>query len=125
MIKTLPDITTRPQIEKLLAAFYEVAMRDALIGHFFTKVVQLDLAVHLPVIVNFWEKMLLGHPVYFGNPLAVHQHLHNLEPLTPEHFDRWVELFVAIVDAQFAGVIAEKAKAKAAMIAGSLSARLV
>ena len=86
------DIRTRADLERLLEEFYAVATRDAVIGHFFA---ELDLATHLPVIVDFWDKMLLGHQVYFGNPLAVHQAINAKSPLRQEDFARWVEIFHA------------------------------
>jgi hemoglobin len=120
----LKDIETRAELEKLLTEFYAVAVTDAKIGHYFTRVVQLDLATHLPVIVNFWEKMLFGKPVYFGNPMIVHYHLHEKSPFEQEHFDRWLEIFTATVDRLFQGEIADKAKAKAETVARGMFAAL-
>ena len=115
------DIETRADLELLLTEFYKIAPNDAEIGHHFDGV---DLAAHLPVIVDFWEKVLFGKAVYFGNPLAVHQILHAKSSLTPEHFRRWVEIFQEIVDALFAGKIADDAKLRAKMIAHSLNQNL-
>ena len=115
------DIETRADLELLLTDFYKIAPNDAEIGHHFDGV---DLAAHLPVIVDFWEKVLFGKAVYFGNPLAVHQILHAKSPLTPEHFRRWVEIFQEIVDALFAGKTADDAKLRAKMIAHSLNQNL-
>lgn len=53
------DIETREDLEELLADFYTVAMHDEQIGHHFD---ELDLESHLPVIVDFWEKVLLASP---------------------------------------------------------------
>lgn len=117
----MKDIETREDVEKLLAEFYKIATKDAEIGHHFD---DLDLVSHLPVIVNFWEKILFGKPIYFGNPMAIHQTLHEKFPLKPEHFHRWVEIFNATVDARFAGGQAENAKNRAAVIAKSLNQRL-
>lgn len=84
----------------------------------------MDLASHLPVIVDFWEKVLFNKPIYFGNPLGIHQKLHEKFPLKPEHFNRWVEIFIATIDENFAGEQAENAKLRAKTIAGSLNQRL-
>ena len=118
------DIENRQDLELLLSEFYRVAMIDSEIGHFFTKVVQLDLNEHLPRIVDFWEKVLFGNPVYFGNPMEVHQKLSALSKLEKHHFDRWVEIFANTVDRLFEGETAEKAKTKAAVIAEGLSRAL-
>lgn len=115
------DIETRKDLEFLLQEFYKIAPKDAQIGHHFD---DLDLKAHLPVIVNFWEKVLFGKAVYFGNPLAVHQILHKKSPLELEHFQRWFELFSRTVDEFFAGETAENAKLRAKMIAHSLNQNL-
>ena len=115
------DIETREDLEKLLANFYKVAVQDAEIGHHFA---DLDLEGHLPVIVNFWEKVLFGKQIYFNNPLQVHQQLNKKFPLKLEHFRRWVEIFTATVDQLFSGETAENAKLRARMIAHSLNHRI-
>ena len=116
-----PDIETREDLEFLLAEFYAVATIDEQIGHHFA---ELDLESHLPIIVDFWEKVLFGKPVYFGNPLAVHQILHKKSPLTLQHFQKWFEIFERTVDALFVGETAQNAKLRAKMIAHSLNQNL-
>ena len=115
------DIETREDLETLLTEFYNVATIDEEIGHHFA---ELDLAAHLPVIVNFWEKVLFGKPIYFGNPLAVHQKLNEKSPLKLEHFQKWFTIFSQTVDELFAGKTADDAKLRAKMIAHSLSQNL-
>jgi len=115
------DIETRQDLETLLSEFYKIAVTDAKIGHHFAG---LDLASHLPVIVDFWEKVLFGKAVYFGNPLAVHQKLNEKSPLELEHFRRWVEIFSQTTDELFAGETAENAKLRAKMIAHSLHQKI-
>ena len=44
--------------------------------------------------------------------------------LTPEHFERWVEIFRSIVDSMFEGPRADLAKTRAGFIADTLSQRL-
>ena len=117
----LKDIETRDDLNALLTAFYSVAVRDEVIGHHFAEV---DLITHIPVIVDFWEKTLFARPVYFGNPMAIHQTLSDKTPMKPEHFTRWVEIFVASVERLFAGEMADNAKQRARMIADSLNQRL-
>lgn len=121
----LKDIENRADLEKLLTEFYAVAVTDAKIGHYFTRVVQLDLETHLPVIVDFWEKILFGKPVYFGNPMTVHHQLHEKSPFEQAHFDCWLEIFSATVDRLFAGETANKTKEKAVNIARGMFAALV
>lgn len=115
------DIEGRADLETLLREFYKTATVDDEIGHHFA---ELDLETHLPIIVNFWEKVLFGNPIYFGNPLAVHQMLHGKSPLRLEHFQRWFEIFERTVDKLFAGETAENAKLHAKRIAHSLNRNL-
>ena len=115
------DIEFRADIERLLDEFYKIAIHDPKIGHHFD---ELNLEQHLPIIADFWQKVLFGDPVYFNNPLAIHQKLHQRSPLESEHFDRWVGIFRETVDNLFAGPMAEAAKTRARMIAGNLDQRL-
>lgn len=115
------DIENRADIELLLQDFYSVVMRDLEIGHHFTG---LDLNNHLPVIADFWEKILFGKPVYFGNPLVAHKKLNEISPLKPEHFAQWVKIFCEKVDANFQGEKAAFAKERAQQIAQSLYFRV-
>ena len=115
------DIENRADLELLLTEFYKIAVTDAEIGHHFAG---LDLASHLPVIVDFWEKVLFGKQIYFGNPLFVHQRLNEKSPLKLEHFRRWIEIFNQTIDKFFAGETAENARLRAKMIAHSLHQRM-
>ena len=115
------DIETRADIDLLLAEFYKVVPFDSEIGHHFEGV---DLAAPLPVIANFWEKILFGNQVYFGDPLAIHKMLDKRSPLTPEHFARWIAIFQETIDASFDGPIAEIAKLQAKTIGDSLYRQL-
>jgi len=117
----MKDIETRQDLETLLAEFYKTATTDEEIGHHFN---DLDLETHLPRLVDFWEKVLFGEQVYFGNPLAVHQILHEKSSLKLEHFQRWFEILSQAVDELFAGKTADDAKLRAKMIAHSLNQNL-
>ncbi len=112
------DIETSADLETLLREFYAVAVSDEIIGHHFA---DLNLETHLPTSADFWEKVLFGKPVYFGNPLAVHQKINGKSPLTLEHFRRWTEIFALTIDRFFAGERADAAKLRARMIAHSLN----
>ena len=111
------DIQNRYDIVTLIDAFYKEALEDDLIGHFFTKVIQLDLEHHLPTMYDFWESTLFYKGIYKGNPLKIHADLHTKSPIKSEHFDRWLKLFGKTVDLQFEGRIAELAKTRALSIA--------
>ncbi len=115
------DIANREDIDHLVRQFYLQAIPDPVIGHFFTEVMQLDLASHLPRIANFWEAMLLKNPVYSGTPMQVHISLNDKSPMTAEHFARWVELWSATVDSLFNGPVAALAKDRAKLVARSIA----
>ncbi|HEX6388220.1 MAG TPA: group III truncated hemoglobin [Solirubrobacteraceae bacterium] len=118
------DIADRADIERLVRAFYADAMADPMIGYLFTDVAQLDLEVHVPVITDFWETVLLGSGAYRGGAFAPHARLDARSPLRDGHFRRWVALWAQTVDAHFAGPVAETAKAHAQRVARAFSRRL-
>jgi len=111
------DIEKREDLLLLLQAFYEKALNDDTIGHFFTEVVHLDLQVHIPVIADFWETILLNGRSYTGNAILPHLHINKLSPMEEKHFNRWLQLFSQTIDTLFQGKTAETAKQRALSIA--------
>lgn len=107
------DITTRADIELMVDTFYQQVKKDPVIGYIFNDVVQLSWEVHIPVMYNFWETILLGGAAYKGNPMSPHIELNKKEPLTQEHFNRWLELFSQTIDTLFEGEKANEAKTRA------------
>ncbi len=114
------NIESRADLEMLLARFYERALADELIGHFFKEVVPLHLPTHLPLIVDFWESVVFGARGYSKNVMAIHQHIHHLAPISKLHLDRWVHLFSATVEEGFSGtnavLIVQRARSIATMM---------
>ena len=119
------DIKERGDIEALMRSFYEKALIDEMIGFFFTEVVPLNMEMHLPVIVEFWETVLFGKLKYKGNAMKVHQHIHSLSAFRDEHFERWLFLFISTVDALFEGANAELAKQRAISIATMMKLKTI
>lgn len=111
------DIEKREDLLLLLLAFYKKALADETIGHFFTKVVPLDLQVHIPVIADFWETILLNGRSYTGNAILPHLHVNKLLPMEDKHFNRWLQLFSQTIDTMYEGQTAETAKQRALSIA--------
>lgn len=99
----MTDIQFREDIDQLVATFYTKAMKDQTIGHIFTEVAKLNLETHLPVICNFWESILLGNPVYRGNPMLKHLELAEKTALTQVHFEVWLAMWEETVRELFAG----------------------
>ncbi|WP_035796109.1 group III truncated hemoglobin [Kitasatospora mediocidica] len=117
------DIATRADLERLLRRFYGAAFADPLIGPFFTEVSGMDLEAHLPHITDFWESTLLRTAAYRRNAFTPHAALHEREPMTAEHFGRWVQLWSAAVDGLYRGPVADRAKAQGERIALALLRR--
>ncbi|RYZ16371.1 group III truncated hemoglobin [Flaviaesturariibacter aridisoli] len=117
------DLESRADIEMLLRDFYRQAFADESIGPFFTEVVPLDLATHLPVITDFWESIVFGTP-YAKNVMAVHADIHRKEPIRKEHLERWVALFTATVDAHFEGPRATLMRQRARSVATLMDIKL-
>ncbi len=113
----MSDIESRADIEKLIISFYEKVKLDATIGFIFNEVVAMDWPHHIPVIVDFWETILLDNPVYKKNAMEVHYDLNKKIALKKEHFTSWLYLFTAAVDELYEGKIATLAKTRAKSIA--------
>jgi len=111
------DIKSRADIETLVVHFYERVPTDPVIGFIFTKVVDMDWENHIPVIVDFWEAILLDNAVYKKNAMEVHYQLNKKFPLQKIHFETWLGLFYTTVDEFFEGKIATLAKTRAKAIA--------
>ncbi|WP_462253469.1 group III truncated hemoglobin [Ferruginibacter sp.] len=113
----MSDIESRADIEKLIIIFYEKVKLDSTIGFIFNEVVAMDWPHHIPVIVDFWETILLDNPVYKKNAMEVHYDLNKKVALKKEHFTSWLYLFTSTVDELYEGKIATLAKTRAKSIA--------
>ena len=114
------DIVDRDDVERLVVAFYRDAAMDDLLGPIF-HAAHVDWSVHIPKLVEFWSWQLFGERGYEGrNPLRAHEPSHARTPFRPEHYERWLELFIETVDAHFEGPTADAAKARAVRMAKAL-----
>ncbi|WP_378178044.1 group III truncated hemoglobin [Aquimarina sp. SS2-1] len=113
----LNDISGRGDIEYILWAFYQKALKDDQIGSFFTEIAQINLEEHIPHISDFWEQQLFYTGNYKKNVLLIHQNLHRKKNLEKIHFDTWLQLFNATIDANFCGEKADLMKTRALSIA--------
>ena len=118
------DLTTRAEIHDLVVGFYREIIFDDLLGPVFDEVAEVDWTTHLPRLVDYWCRVLLGQPGYDGAILAPHRRVHELEPFAPELFERWYALWVAAIDARWDGPVAATAKSHARKVAGMLSRQL-
>jgi hemoglobin len=125
MARTNGDLVSRAEIHDLVVEFYRELVFDDLLGPVFDKVAEVDWSVHIPTLIDYWCRVLLGQPGYDGFILGSHQHVHELEAFRPEYFDRWYRLFVEAVDGGWEGPIAERAKAHAVRMGALLATRLL
>ena len=121
----LGDLDSRAEIHDLVVRFYREVVFDDLLGPVFTETAEVDWAEHIPKLIDFWCRVLLGHPGYDGFVLGAHQRVHEVERFKPELFDRWYRMFADTVDEGWRGPCAEKAKDHAARIAATLAGRLL
>ncbi|PKL95295.1 MAG: hypothetical protein CVV18_06070 [Gammaproteobacteria bacterium HGW-Gammaproteobacteria-8] len=116
------DLDTPEAIAQLVDGLYGKILADDRLRPLFVDVAEIELETHLPRIRAFWRKMLLGErDAYRRNMVARHLELHARQPLHPGDFERWLKLFREIVDEDFAGPGADRAKALATRIAGNLA----
>ncbi len=112
-------------IKILIDQFYKKVKIDSLIGPVFTESIKINWEKHLPVMYSFWENTLFYTGTYTGNPMMIHQRIHQMVHLTTEQFDRWTDLFTTTVDDYFSGEKAGLAKQRAISIATVLKIKLL
>ena len=120
----MPDLSTRSAIHDLVVSFYRELAMDELLGPVFEEVAEVDWTEHIPLLIDFWCRVLLGEQSYKGTVLETHRRVHNLQAFAAELFDRWYGLWVIAVDEHWSGPFAEKAKSHAAKVAASLARQL-
>jgi len=119
------DIVNRADIELLVNVFYAKIIADKQLGFIFQDVAKVNWERHLPVMYNFWENIILFTGNYEGNPMNLHQNLHQITPLNETHFEQWNQLFIATVDELFEGRKADLAKQRALSISAIIKEKLV
>ncbi len=115
-----PDLDSKENIENFIDAFYNKVLVDERLAPIFLAVAEVDLAVHLPHIQRYWQKLLLGDKEYKRHTMNIHRALHGKQALTEEDFGSWLGLFIATVDEGYEGEKSEQAKRIATSIAGNM-----
>lgn len=110
---------TEPAITALVDRFYAKARRDPLIGPVFNNAVH-DWDEHLRKLYDFWSSVMLTSGRYKGNPMAAHVR----QPIEPEFFARWLELWRETANEVFTPEAAALFGEKAERIAESLKLAL-
>lgn len=86
----------RGTLRAIVDSFYGRVLEDEILAPVFTKHVS-DWPSHLERMTCFWASILLRDHSYSGHPQMVHQRLPGLTPLM---FERWLELFKEVVEAE-------------------------
>lgn len=114
--KPLEDLD---DVELLVRRFYQAVIPDPLLGPIF-HCFGVNWSVHIPKMVAFWADRLLGVPGYRGNAAGAHQPVLDRFPFGAPELERWLELWGETVDELFIGEVAELAKQRASVAAGSI-----
>lgn len=118
------DIRSRNDIVQLLKAFYKKVYLDEALRPFFTEVVNVDVASHVELLADFWESVLFGKEGYQGNPMRIHEALHERRALESQHFERWIALFCQTIDEAWFGLNSNRLKTRARGIATLMRTKL-
>lgn len=119
------DIGDRDDISVLVEEFYRCVFADDLLGPVFVDIAKVDLSAHLPKMCDFWETALFRTGSYHGNVMIRHSELNQKAALTTEHFDRWLQIWWAVVDRRYAGPVAERAKLMGTRVARGMARRIL
>lgn len=122
---SVTDIQSRDDIIRLVDTFYDKVKQDGILGPIFNEKAQVNWVKHLPVMYDFWENIVFYTGRYGGNPMRIHQQLHERFPLAKQDFDRWLEHFTRTVDQLFAGENAELIKQRAQSIATVMQIKIL
>lgn len=118
------DIETRQDIELLVREFYSKVRKNETLGYIFDDIVKINWEHHIPIIVDFWETILLDTTSYTRNAMAEHFKVNQLVKLEPHHFTTWLSLFDSTVDELFEGEKASLAKKRAHSVASLMQLKM-
>jgi hemoglobin len=104
-------------IRELVYGFYDRVRADPLLGPVFDAKLAGRWDDHLPKMCTFWASLVLGAKQYRGNVQQAHQPLEGIEP---QHFSRWLYLFLDTVESRYEPAAAVRFMEPALRIAQSL-----
>jgi hemoglobin len=93
-----PDLDSRERVEAFVDAFYARLLADPVMAPIFFDVADIDLAIHLPHIKDYWSKLLLGEAAYRRHTMNIHRAVHAKRTLDNADFDRWLQHFSAAIE---------------------------
>ena len=114
----IPADINEEDLDRVVRAFYGRVRGDALLGPIFNGAIG-DWEHHLRKLQAFWSSVMLWSGRYKGQPMAVH--IGQAPHMTPEAFERWLQLWRETTDQLLAPEAAAALQEKASRIAESLS----
>jgi hypothetical protein len=66
------DLDSRADIHDLVVGFYREVVFDELLEPVFGEVAEVDWALHIPKLIDYWCRVLLRQPGYGGSILEAH-----------------------------------------------------
>ncbi len=78
------------ELGRLIPLFYQRVRADARLGPLFDGAVE-DWPEHLERLQSFWSSVMRGSGRYKGSPMAAH--LRHAGAISPDMFDRWLQLW--------------------------------
>ncbi len=112
---------TRPEIERVVAAFYQAVRAHPGLGPVFAAHVT-DWPAHEARVADFWANTILHERGYQGSPVAAHVGAGNVRP---GMFSTWLALFDRVLEAELRPEQAAAWSALAHRIGRSLRAAVV
>lgn len=99
-----------------MTSFYEKAMHDQELGHYFINELGDDITNkewidHIELLADFWLAKLLGEDTYYGSYIGAHVKMPHIRK---ESFIQWVHLFSETADEVYVPEVAELFKKKGA-----------
>ena len=125
LTQPIRDLDSRSEIHDLVVRFYREIVFDELLGPVFADVAEVDWSIHIPKLIDFWCRVLLGEPGYDGYILHAHQEVHEIEAFQRSCSTVGIRCLSRASTRAGRGLIAEAAKAHAARMAGVLARRLL
>lgn len=119
------DLNSREQIQRFVRLFYAELLIDERLKPLFLGIARIDLEQHLPRIVDYWCKLLLGDTSYQRHTMNIHRDLHAKQPLTEADFKQWLTLFERTLVHHFHGDGADRAMYLARRIAANMQKALI
>ncbi|HET9824230.1 MAG TPA: group III truncated hemoglobin [Chitinophagaceae bacterium] len=120
----MSDIESREDVALLMREFYKKVRSNETLGYIFDDVMKIDWDYHIPILVDFWESILLNTSSYRRNAMSVHFEVNQKIKLQPLHFTTWLALFDSTVDEYFQGERASLAKIRAHSIAAIMQLKM-